>query len=594
MRLISRRLLVCLIAGASIAPGIAAHAADPDKILRLASPDIETLDPHQFNDSPSRDIARALFEGLYEWQYLASPPRLSPVTAAALPAITDGGKTWTIRLKPGIYFIDDPAFGGKKRELVAGDYVYSLTRLLDPNLRRGGDPVVTNLLVGMRPVVDAARRPGASLDYNAPIEGLRALDRYTLQLRLTEINYPNIENILTTDAVAREVVEAAGGDIRERPVGTGPYRLKEWRRGSRLVFEANPAYRALRFPASSDPARAAIERSMEGKTLPQIGRVEVSIIEEDVPRLLEFDQGSIDYVVLRGEIATRLLAGGKLKPEFAARGVTRQVVPEPYIFQIYFNIADPVIGGMGNERVALRRAMALGFDTATLVDVLYAGQALPANQIIPPGVVGHDPKLPTKPLYDPAAAKALLDRFGYVALDGEGYRKTPDGKPLSVTMLLRSGAISREIQTLWKRNMDAIGLRTEFRLTPFQDTIKELEAGQFQAYFGGYGGVPSGYAELLQFDSREPPQVNVSRFKLPEYDLLMDRFLRTADSAEQITVARRMSELALTYAPFIPAIFRLENDFVQPWLLGYVPPIFDNYWKYLDIDLARQRKAKAR
>ena len=135
----------------------AAHAADPAKVLRLASPDIETLDPQQYADDPSFQVLMAIFEPLYEWDYLASPPKLAPLTAAAQPEITDGGKTWTIRIRKGIRFTDDPAFGGKARELTADDYVYSYKRWMDPNGRRGGQPILTDLVIGARSVVDAAR-----------------------------------------------------------------------------------------------------------------------------------------------------------------------------------------------------------------------------------------------------------------------------------------------------------------------------------------------------------------------------------------------------------------------------------------------------
>ncbi len=305
--------MVHVVAALLLAAGSAAAAPDPNKVLRVASPDIETLDPQQWNDDPSFQVQDAIFEPLYEWHYLASPPRLSPMTAAALPEISDGGRTWTIRVKPGIFFTDDPAFKGKPRELVAADYVYSLKRVLDPNLARGGYPAITDIVVGARAVVDAASRPGAAFDYDRPIEGLRALDRFTLQLKLIEPRYPLVQAWLTFGAAAREVVEAAGGDIRARAVGTGPYRLREWKRGSRIVLEANPAYRALRFPGSDDPAHAALVRSMQGKTLPQIGVIEISIIEEDLPRLLEFDRGRLDVIVLRGEVANRPLADGKLQ-----------------------------------------------------------------------------------------------------------------------------------------------------------------------------------------------------------------------------------------------------------------------------------------
>ena len=262
------------------------------------------------------------------------------------------------------------------------------------------------------------------------------------------------------------------------------------------------------------------------------------------------------------------------------------------MFSIYFNIGDATLGGMGNERVALRRAMALAFDADSLIKVVYAGQAIPANQIVPPGVGGHDPTLPIKSLYDPGTAKTLLDRFGY-KIGSDGYRKAPDGTPLTMTMSQRSGAISREIATLWKKNMDAVGLHMEFREAPFQDVIKELEKGKFQLYFGGFGGSPSGYAELVQLQSKQPRRVNVSQFKLADYDRALEQFLRSADDEVQITSARMMSELARTYMPQLPVVFRYENNFVQPWVLGFRPPVFSSYWKYLDIDIDRRRRGAA-
>jgi peptide/nickel transport system substrate-binding protein len=564
-------------------------AADPAKVLRIASPDIDTLDPQQYSDDPSFQVIQAIFEPAFEWDYLASPPKLTPLTAAAPVEIADGGKVWTIRLTQGIHFTDDPAFKGKPRELTADDYIYSYKRWLDPNGRRGGSPILTDLIVGARPVVDAARTAG-KFDFDRPIEGLRALDRYTLQIRLSEPNYPNVRDLLGFVASsAREVVEAAGADVRTRPVGTGPFRLREWKRGSRIVLEANPRYRAVHFPESSKPAHATLVRSMQGKVLPQIGVIEINMIDEDLTRLLQFERAGLDFVLLRGEVATRLLDHGKLKPEYAARGITRIAFPEPFGFYLYFNVADADIGGMGNARIALRRAMAFAFDAEELTRIVYAGQAIPANQIVPPGVGGHDSTLPTKSLYDPATAKALLDRFGYKR-GADGYRNAPDGTPLTLTLSQRSGAVSREIETLWKKNMDAVGLRTAFRQAPFQDIIKELEKGKFQLYYGGFGGSPSGYAELIQLSSKQPQRVNVSQFRLAEYDRSLDQFLRTGDDEEQVGAARTMSEIARTYMPQLPAVYRLDNNFVQPWVQGFAPPVFSSYWKYLDIDLDLRRR----
>jgi ABC-type transport system substrate-binding protein len=587
-------IAACLVALIMFGIGGAAVAADPSKVLHVASFDIETFDPQQFNDDPSFQVFTAIFEGLYEYDYLASPPRLAPVTAAGPPVIADDGKTWTIRVTPGIYFTDDPAFGGRRRELVAEDYVYSLKRWIDPNLRRGGAAVTSDLIVGARAAVEAAGRPGAKFDYDRTIEGLRAIDRYTLQLRLAEPNFPIVEDNLVRGAVAREVVEAANGDIRARPVGTGPYRLREWRQGSKVILEANPGYRAIRFPESSDPAHAALLRSMKGKILPQVGIVDISLIDEDSVRLLEFEKGGLDYIQVRGEPATRLLINGKLKPELAARGVSRNAFVEPVVFSVYFNMEDKTIGGMDREHIALRRAIALAIDTETLVKVVYAGQGIPANQIVPPTMTGFDPTLPTQPLFDRAAATRLLDRFGFDKKDAEGFRKGPDGKPLTVTFTIRSGAISRETQTLLKRDMDAVALRMEFHVTPFQDAVKEMVAGKFQMAFVGQGGIPSGYGVLIPLWGKAQPSINLSRFKLAEYDAAFGEFLRSSESAPQIAAARKMTELAQAYMPMLPAVFRIESNYVQPWLLGFSPPIFKQYFKFLDIDLVLQRKMQGK
>ena len=253
--MIARRVRhVFLLLAIALAPAVRAMP-DEAKVLRLALSDIAYLDPQQITDLASTRVANVIFEGLYQFDYLAAPARVVPNTALAMPEITDNGRTWTIRIRPGILFMDAPAFKGKPRELVAQDYVYSITRLLDPNLKRGGDPAFTNLLEGARAVVDAAKKSG-KLDYDAKIEGLQAIDRHTLRIKLTAVDYTVLERLaqLATYAVAREAVEAAGADVMTKPVGTGPFRLDAWVRGSRVVLTANPAYRAIAFPASDDPA----------------------------------------------------------------------------------------------------------------------------------------------------------------------------------------------------------------------------------------------------------------------------------------------------------------------------------------------------
>ncbi len=593
---------LALAAALFVALGLSAPparaAADPSKVLHLSFGDITSLDPQQGNDIFSTRITQQIFEALYEFDYLAMPAKVVPNTAEALPEVSPDGKTWTIRLRKGIRFADDPAFGGKPRELTAADYVYSLKRFIDPGLRNGGDPAFTDTIVGARAVVDAARKPGAKFDYDAPIAGLRAPDRYTLRLELTSPNYTLLEQLagLPSMAVAREVVEKYGADILSHPVGTGPYRLVEWKRASRVVLEANPHYRTLAFPTSDDPRHRELVSSMKGKALPQVGRVEVSIIEESQPALLAFEQKSLDILGLGGDDVRFVMENSRLKPSLADRGVVHFHYPTPNLTFTFFNMEDPVVGGYGTAQVALRRAIAMGFDLDEMIRVLFAGNAEVANQLLPPGSTGFDPALPRKSPYDPAAARALLDRFGFKDRDGDGYRETPDGKPLLIRRGTMPASWYREADTLFKKNMDAIGIHMDVEQHTFAELLNMVRAGKLQMFNMGYRSLePSGF-EILQtlWSKSKFGDTNLARFSRPEYDAAYEAFLRTPDGPGRIADARRMSEVQRAYLPLMLHTFGVGNTLVQPWVKGFWPSAFSYTWKYLDIDLARREAAMAK
>jgi len=576
-----------------------ALAADMNKVLRIASSDITSLDPQQGTDLYSTRVASAIFEALYEFEYLSTGSKAVPNTAEAMPVVTDDGKTWTIRLKKGIRFTDDPAFKGKPRELVAADYAYSIRRSIDPNLRGGGDPSLSDLIVGARPVVDAARKAGGKFDYDAPIEGLQTPDTYTLVIRLAHPDYTLLERLagLPAMAVAREVVDASGADIMRHPVGTGPYRLKEWRPASRVVLEANPNYRKVVFPENADAPQQELVRSMRGKALPSIGRIEISIIEESQPEILAFTQGDLDYMALGGDDTKRVMENGKLRPDLAARGVRHLRFGSPSITFTYFNLDDPTVGGYSNAQIALRRAIGMGFNVDEMIRVLFAGNALPANQLLPPGVSGYDPSLPAKSIYDPVAARALLDRFGFKDRDGDGYRETPDGKPLTVVRGTLPESWYREADTLWKKNMDAIGIRMKVEQQTFAELLNLSRAGKLPMFNLGYRSLePSGYQILQTLWSKSPRDTNPSQFHNVEYDAAYEQFLRTPAGPARIALARKMSQVSQAYMPMILHTYGVGNVLYYPWVLGYWPSPFGFSWKYLDIDVglrdARLRAAK--
>ena len=160
----------------------------PLKVLRYAFPIAESnFDPAQITDLYSRTVAVGFFEAPLEYEFLARPARMRPATAAAMPEVSDDFKTFTFRIRPGIHFADDPAFKGRKRELTAEDYVYSIKRHYDPRWKSGNLYILENAkilgLSELRKKLLAEKKP---FDYDTPVEGLRALDRYTFQVRLAE------------------------------------------------------------------------------------------------------------------------------------------------------------------------------------------------------------------------------------------------------------------------------------------------------------------------------------------------------------------------------------------------------------------------
>jgi ABC-type transport system substrate-binding protein len=580
----------------ALAPSHGAFAADMHKVLRIASNDITSLDPQQGTDLYSTRVATSIFEGLYEFEYLSSGSKVIPCTAEALPAIGDDGKTWTMRVKKGIYFTDDPAFKGKPRELVAADYAYAIERVMDPNLRSGGDPALSDLIVGARAIVDAARKPGGKFDYDAPMAGLSTPDRYTLVIKLVHPDYTLLERLagLNMMAVAREVVEAAGADVLRHPVGTGPYRLKEWRPASRVVLEANPKYRKVVFPENADAPQQDLVRAMRGKTLPVIGRIEISIIEESQPEILAFSQGGLDYIALGGDDMKRVMENGQLRPDLAGAGVRHLRYTAPSLGFTYFNMDDPIVGGYSTSQIALRRAIGMGFDVNEMIRVLFAGNALPANQLLPPGVSGHDPALPPKSLYDPASARALLDRFGFRDRDGDGYRETPDGKPLTVVRGTLPESWYREVDLLWKKSMDAIGIRMKVQQQTFAELNNLSRAGKLPMFNLGYRSLePSGYQILQTLWSKESRDVNPAQFKNADYDAAYEQFLRTPAGPGRVALARRMSEISQAFMPMILHTYAIGNVLEHPWVEGYWPSPFGFAWKYLDLDVAMRNRMLA-
>jgi len=588
----ARRLLACVAALALAPVAPLATAADPAKVLHVAFSIAETsFDPAFASDAASDGIIANVFDAMLDYDYLARPVKLVPRALEALPEVADGGRTYICRVKKGIYFTPDPAFKGKRRELTAADFAYGFERILDPAVKSPWLWLLDGKLAGGDEARAKAQETGR-FDYDAPLPGLEVVDRYTLRIHLKspDLRFPYALAVPNMAAQAREVVEAYGTDIGAHPVGTGPYKLGEYRRSTRIVLEANPDFRPMTYtpagpiPATSQPAAAALK----GRALPIAGRIEISVIEEGQARFLAFMNREIDLLdILPIEFTEQALdANGGILPALAAKGIVHDVLLRPNTWWTYFNMKDPVVGGYTPEKIALRRAIGMGYNNDEAIRVLLKGRATPAKGPIPPDIAGYDPALKTDAqVYDPVAARALLDKFGYKDRDGDGYREAPDGKPLTLERWSTPNSAARQGDELWERNMKAIGLRMVFKKDRVPELRKMARLGKIPMRGDGWNAdYPDAENFMQLLYGPNAYQANESLFDLPEYNKLFEEARALPDGPARTKLFDRMTQLVIAYAPFRMTYHVLEDSLRHPWVGNYVPhPIRSQVWMYVDV-----------
>ncbi|MBA4177114.1 MAG: bicyclomycin resistance protein [Leptothrix sp. (in: Bacteria)] len=573
----------------------AAAGGAPPRVLRYAFPVAESgFDPAQISDTYSRTVTAHIFEALYGYDHLARPARIVPLVADGMPEVSEDFRTWTFKLRPGIFFADDPAFKGKPRELVAADFVFAFKRFADPAVKSPLWASVENWkMPGLAELRQESVHRKTPFDYDRAIEGLRVLGRHAFQVKLEEPRPRFIESMAVSDlfgAVAREVVAAYGDKIAEHPVGTGPFRLTTWRRSSLIVLERNPSYRERLWqcePAPGDAAGQAIAERLRGRRLPLLDRVEISIIEEVQPRWLSFLNKQHDYIDrLPNEFMQVGMPGGRVAPNLAKQGIRGAITLASDITFTYFNMDDPVVGGLAPHQVALRRAIGLGVDLDREIRLVRRGMAIPAQSPVMPHLSGYDPAFKSEMSeYNPARAKALLEVHGYVDRDGDGWRELPDGKPLRLEIATQPDGLSRQLNELWQKNMHALGLRVVFKTAKWPENLKAGRAGKLQIWAlasGASGG--DGQGMITRYFGPQSGNQNIARFKLPAMDAIHDRMTVLPNGPDRDALFAQAKKLAVAYMPYKLHTHRLYADLMHAELQGWRRPLYWNeWWHFVDM-----------
>ena len=561
-----------------------------EMVIRLIMPtQIHTLDPGNMRDIYSFDVAGQIIEPLYTYHYLKRPYEVIPVLAEDLPQISPDGRTYTIRIKKGIYFQDDACFpGGKGRELKADDFVYAVKRIANVKYASQNWSNIDGRIVGLNEFREYTKKFKKELDvdYTPEIEGYRVLDDYTFQITLT-IPWPQlIETSLTdlmTAPIPYEAVNYYGDDIIRNPVGTGPYKLKVWQMGCYIELVRNPNWRGELYPSEgelSDKANGYLEDA--GKPIPFADRIVFRIMEEEQPSWFLFMRGYVDRFAPRKDTFGQAFAAAtrSLTPAMTDRGIEKRMYNDCSAFWVGFNMRDPVLG----KNLPLRKAISRAIDRQRYNDVLFNGVRLRAHGFIPPEINSYDPNIFQYGYskYDLLEARQLLKQAEQVS----------GGKISALTLdVPGSDTLHRQMGALFQRQLEQIGLTLKVEYMDWPTYLEKIKKGQSQMFVSGVGAGSPDALDLLEMfiEKNFAPGSNVFFYSNPEYEKLYQKVKVMQDCPERLEIYRAMERMVMEDYPMVMTDHRIVYYLNHSWYKNYKPhPFCHNTLKYHRVDTQRR------
>ena len=555
------------------------------KTLTFSLPDdVKSLDPALAYDSVAMDVIPLALESLYQYSYVKTPLVLEPLLAEGMPVASDGGKTITVRLKKGTLWQDGDFFpGGKGRALTAQDFVFAWKRLALPELQSPSTWIFDGKIAGWdewrRDLAAASDKAAA---FAAGVKGFEAVDDHTLRLRLVK-PYPQLTHILAMAYAAplpHEVFDKYGTfALNTRLVGTGPFRFREYVRGSRIVLERNETFREEPYPAEGDAAaRAAGLLGSTGFKLPLVELVTFRIFKEDQPRWLSFTKGQLDVSGIPKDNFSSVVEGGEERPEMAAKGIQFLKMEQASTYLFFFNLKDPLLGKNAN----LRKAISLAFSPAAFIDKFRNGRGVVANSLVPRVVNGH----PTRAYpyaYDPGKARDFLAKAGY-----------PGGKGLATLRLDVKGTATnfREQAEFVKEQLGQVGIPVEVVLNTMPGYLEKERNGNLQFTLGVWD---SDYPDAenflaLLYSRNAAPGPNLSSYANPVFDRLYEKVAAMKEGPERSRLVEQAEDLAFRDLPVAPLFYPLAFSVGQGWVEHFRPNIqVINHMKYFDVNLSRKK-----
>ena len=547
---------------------------------------IASLDPGNIGDTSSSAIASQVFECLYDYHYLKRPYQLIPKLAEDMPEIGEDGMVYVIKIKRGIYFTDDACFDGQRRELVAEDFVYSWKRLANIKYLSRNWWIFDGKIKGLDDFREYTKscKSMDEVDYSRPVEGLKALDKYTLQITLAK-PWPQILYLLAhlpTAPVAKEAVDYYGKSIINHPIGTGPFVLKKWNRGSYIEMVRNKGFRDEFYPSQGQ--EMDIENGYladAGKKLPFADRVFFMLIEEDPPMWFLFLQGKLDASAIpKDNFQQAIQEGQKLSDELAKKGIELKTYRNPGTYWIGFNMEDPVLG----ENKPLRQAIACCIDKKRYIDLFTNNRAEIGHGFIPPLMKSYDPEITGKGFsYDIERGKELVEQA----------KQLNEGTLPVLTLAMPStDVVARQYGQFYKKSFKEIGLEIEIDYMDWPTYLERMHRKDLQMFQSGWIADYPDAENFLQlfYGKNVSPGPNSFNYVNSEFDKLYEKASAMPDTPERTKLYRQAQEMIVEDCPAVFLLHGVAFTLHHSWVKNYKPNTFQyGLSKFRRIDVEKRR-----
>lgn len=508
MMRINRFLIVCCSLALFAVNGCRMPDNSDKMIFRYnESAGIASLDPAYSKDQALNWGCSQIYNGLIQLDTALQP---QPCIAKRWN-ISDDGKTYSFTLRDDVFFHKSELFGSpdSSRRVVASDFVYSLSRIFDPNVASPGLWIFNEV------------------DTSFGQNGFLAPDDTSFIIKLKQPFSPflSLLSMPYCSVVPREVVEHYGVDFRKHPCGTGPFRMHMWKEGVKLVLRRNEKY---------------FEKDDDGTPLPFLDAVAVTFIVDKQTAFLEFIKGNLDFMnsIAPSYKDELLTSTGQLRPKYNDR---IDMVSTPFLNTEYLGfLMDGDDSPLKDKRI--RQAICYGFDRRKMMKYMRNNIGLPGcNGFIPFGLPGFDTSA-SRYEFNPERSRQLLSEAGH-----------PGGKGLP-ELKLATTATYADLCKYIQQQLGMVGINVSIDVNPpaaLREQIAQGKASWFRgSWIADYPDAEN-YLSLFYSPNFCPSGPNYTHFSNKKFDRLYEQAKRETDPDRRTALYREMDALVMDEAPVV-------------------------------------------